>query len=153
MEPDPLTRQHVPLSLTHTQPISLPSNGAGPLRMTTRPLRISGHYPQGNASGPWGQLAAHSLRLSPHICQKQVRTAPCVSSLSLWLYISPLSGFSSVSHCRTFSKHLVKAAQAGQKVRFPPEGIFTFSSYFKGISSRTGGLLFTHELIGLCIGQ
>ncbi|CAB1444573.1 unnamed protein product [Pleuronectes platessa] len=39
--------------------------------MTTRPLRISGHYPEGSASGLWGRLPAHSLCLSPHIRQKQ----------------------------------------------------------------------------------
>jgi len=59
-------------SHTHTRPISLLSNGAGPMRMTTRLLRISGHYPP--ASGLWGQPAAHSHCLSAHICQKQVHT-------------------------------------------------------------------------------
>lgn len=74
--------KHAPLHThTHTLPISLPSNGAGPLRMTTRLLRISGHYPR--ASGPRGRLAAHSLCLSPHIRQNQVHAPSCAPSLSL----------------------------------------------------------------------
>lgn len=94
---------------TITEPIFLFSNGAGPLRMTTSPLRISGHSPQGNASGPWGQPPAHSLRLSPHIRQMQVHTAPCFSTVPLYLsflYMYPL--------CPSSSQSL----SAGNKVKF-----------------------------------
>lgn len=144
------------LSNTHTRPISLLSNGAGPLRMTTRPLRISGHYPQGNASGPWGQLAAHSLRLSPHICQKQVRTAPCVSPLSLFItltiFILCLSSSPSLSAGHFLNIWLKPPSQVRKYFFF--QGAFLPSqSDFKGICSSLGGFLLTYELIGLCIGK
>lgn len=120
---------------TITEPIFLFSNGAGPLRMTTSPLRISGHSPQGNASGPWGQPPAHSLHLSPHIRQMQVHTAPCFSTVPLYLsflYMYPLCPSSSqslsagnkVKFKTFFLKDIVKAIQPGKKVHFLPEDIF-----------------------------
>lgn len=109
MEADPLkqtasltalcTKIHLrTITQKHTGPVSLLSNGAGPLRMTTRLLRISGHYPQ--ASGPWGRPAAHTLCLSPNIRQKQVHTSSSSSTATLYLltlFIEPPFFFVSFS--------------------------------------------------------
>lgn len=120
---------------TITEPIFLFSNG--PLRMTTSPLRISGHSPQGNASGPWGQPPAHSLRLSPHIRQMQVHTTPCFSTVPLYLsflYMYPLCPSSSQSlsaenkvKFKTFFKDIVKASQV-RKYIFYQRTFFTIST-------------------------
>lgn len=124
---------------TITEPIFLSSNGAGPLRMTTSPLRISGHSPQGNASGPWGRPPAHSLRLSPHIRQTQVHTAPCFSTVPLYLsflYMYPLCLSSSIP-CRKrlkvkfktfFKKTLLKPPSQVRKYIFYQRTFFTIST-------------------------
>lgn len=145
---------------TITEPIFLFSNGAGPLRMTTSPLRISGHSPQGNASGPRGRLPAHSLRLSPHIRQTQVHTAPCFSAVPLYMY--PLCPSSSQSlsagnkvKFKTFFKDIVKAIQPGKKVHFLPEDIFFYhlNLILTEVIHPLWGFLLTYELNDLYIGK
>lgn len=132
--------------------------------MTTSPLRISGHSPQGNASGPRGRPPAHSLRLSPHIRQTQVHTAPCFSAVPLYLsflYMYPLCPSSSQSlsagnkvKFKTFFKDIVKAIQPGKKVHFLPEDISLPSQPdFNRSHSPLWGFLLTYELNDLYIGK
>lgn len=69
----------------HTQKQAIPPlpNGVGPLRMTTRPLRISGHYPQGSASRPRGPVqppTLHAVLNIPHP-SKQVCAPPRIPPL------------------------------------------------------------------------
>lgn len=119
---------------TITEPIFLFSNGAGPLRMTTSPLRISGHshkaMRQGRgASRPPTPSAFHPtsvkcrytlLRVSP---LSLFISLSCICILCVPLPLSPfLQGIK--SNLSLFFKDIVKAIQQGKKVHFLPEDIF-----------------------------
>lgn len=107
--------------------------------MTTRPLRITSHYPQGSASGPWGRSAAHSSRLSPPIRQNRY------------------------AHLLAFLRFLQKTQLVNSKTsraHSGQEGTCTILHYFshfksghkKSFLALLGGLL-TYELINLCISK
>lgn len=109
--------------------------------MTTRPLRITSHYPQGSASGPWGRSAAHSSRLSPPIHQN--RYAQLLAFLH-FLKKKP--------HSSSIQKLLgTHSGQGGTGTIF--HYFLRFKSGPKKSSLALLGGSLTYELINLCISE